>query len=296
SSYIVHTKGCGLQRNPWIISANPGQTIQLNLIDFSTNPQSSNLVSCRSVYGFIIEKSLGINQTICGGRHREMALYTSKTNSIQIHLVKNNKENNGEFLIKYKVMGCSELTPPKHAWYKREGDEAVIGCQDNDKKWKVKCIGNVWIGEIGNCTKTVIEKVPMTTKKQNLAFTSVVIMASIIGGAVVLSVIAIVVGVVYVKKYRMHQETKRATLVHKTYSTLDRNIQAYYRPVTMDQSVDNRTLWDIPPSSQPEGQTMSSADQCTCATLQMRNNIDNDKRTEITSLERQSLYSSIKSN
>jgi len=102
SSYIVHTKGCGLQRNPWIISANPGQTIQLNLIDFSTNPQSSNLVSCRSVYGFIIEKSLGINQTICGGRHREMALYTSKTNSIQIHLVKNNKENNGEFLIKYK--------------------------------------------------------------------------------------------------------------------------------------------------------------------------------------------------
>jgi len=54
----------------------------------------------------------------------------------------------------FLVMGCSELTPPKHAWYKREGDEAVIGCQDNDKEWKVKCTGNVWIGEIGNCTKT----------------------------------------------------------------------------------------------------------------------------------------------
>ena len=94
----------------------------------------------------------------------------------------------------------------------------------------------------------------------------------------------------------MRQETKRATLVHKTYSTVDRNIQAYYRPVTMDQSLDNRTLWDIPPSTHPEGQTMSSGGQCTCATLQMRNNIDNDKRTEMTSLERQSLYSSIKSN
>jgi len=94
----------------------------------------------------------------------------------------------------------------------------------------------------------------------------------------------------------MHQETKRAALVHKTYSTLDRNMQTYYRPVTMDQSVDNRTLWDIPLSTHPEGQTMPSADQCTCATLQMRNNIDNDKRTEMTSLERQSLYSSIKSN
>ena len=65
----------------------------------------------------------------------------------------------------------------------------------------------------------------------------------------------------------------------------------------MDQSVDNRTLWDIPPSTHHEGQTMSSSDdQCTCATLQMRNNIDNDKRTEIACLERQSLYSSIKSN
>jgi len=94
----------------------------------------------------------------------------------------------------------------------------------------------------------------------------------------------------------MRQETKRAALAHKTYSTMDRNIQAYYRPVTMDQSVDNRILWDIPPSTHPEGHTMSSDDQCTCATLQMRNNVDNDKRTEMTSLERQSLYSSIKSN
>ena len=77
---------------------------------------------------------------------------------------------------------------------------------------------------------------------------------------------------------------------------MDRNLQAYYRPVTMDQSADNRTLWDIRPSSHPEANTLSSADQCTCATLQMRDNVDNDKRTEITSLERQSLYSSIKSN
>jgi len=102
SSYVVRIKGCGLTQNPWIISANPGQTIQLKMIDFSTNPQSSNLVSCRSVYGFILERALGINQTICGGRYREMALYRSKTNSIQIHFRKRERENNEEFLIKYK--------------------------------------------------------------------------------------------------------------------------------------------------------------------------------------------------
>ena len=83
--------------------------------------------------------------------------------------------------------------------------------------------------------------------------------------------------------------------MHKTYSTMDRNVQAYYRPVTMDQSVDSRIPWDIPPSTHPEGQTMSSADQCTCATLQMRNNVEPDNMIDVTSLERQSLYSSIKS-
>ena len=75
--------------------------MKLELIDFSTNSQNTNLVSCRSVYGFIFEMALGINQTICGGRHREMALYTSKTNSIEIHLVKLGTENEGEILIKY---------------------------------------------------------------------------------------------------------------------------------------------------------------------------------------------------
>ena len=58
------------------------------------------------------------------------------------------------YIYVYIVIGCSELTPPSHAWYKREGSKALIGCQNNDKQWKIKCKGNVWIGEIGNCTET----------------------------------------------------------------------------------------------------------------------------------------------
>ena len=104
SSYVARTKACGLARNPWIISANPGQTIQLELIDFSTNSKNSNLISCHSIYGFILEMALGINHTICGGHHREMALYTSKTNSIQVQLIKRERDNSGEFLLKYKSM------------------------------------------------------------------------------------------------------------------------------------------------------------------------------------------------
>ena len=101
SSSATDSKGCGTSRSPWIISANPGQTIQLDLIDFAASSQTSNLVSCRSVYGFILERALGINHTICGGRHREGALYTSKTNSIEVQILTREKRGGDNFLIKY---------------------------------------------------------------------------------------------------------------------------------------------------------------------------------------------------
>ena len=101
TSSITDNKGCGTSRSPWIISANPGQTIQLDLVDFAANSQTSNLVSCRSVYGFILERALGINHTICGGRHREGALYTSKTNSVEVYILSRDKRGGENFLIKY---------------------------------------------------------------------------------------------------------------------------------------------------------------------------------------------------
>ena len=102
SSQVTDTKGCGTSRSPWIISANPGQTIQLTLTDFSASKHSSNLISCPIVYGFIREKAIGINETICGGKDREMALYTSKTNKVIIYILARNKRNSGHFLIKYQ--------------------------------------------------------------------------------------------------------------------------------------------------------------------------------------------------
>ncbi len=123
---------------------------------------------------------------------------------------------------------------------------------------------------------------------------SVVVISGIGGAAIVLSVVAIVIGVVYINKYRMRQEVKRANMF-KTYATMDRNVQAYYRPVTMDQSVNSGAGWDMTLPPDPRDQTMSYPDQCTCATLQMRNHGDGDKTIGAASLERQSLYSSIKS-
>ena len=93
--------------------------------------------------------------------------------------------------------------------------------------------------------------------------------------------------------FRMRQETKRATL-HKTYATMDRNVQAYYRPVDMNQSVNSGAGWDMPLPPDPHDQLTSYPDQCSCPTLQMRNQGDGDKIIGEGSLERQSLYSSIK--
>ena len=90
--------------------------------------------------------------------------------------------------------------------------------------------------------------------------------------------------------FRMKQEMKRANL-YKTYSTTGSNVQAYYRPVTIDQSENNATCWDM--SLVPPNQMTLLSDKCTCPTLQMRN--QGDKTEGEIPLERQSLYSSIRS-
>ena len=49
--------------------------------------------------------------------------------------------------------GCPDLTPPAHAWYKRDGDQAVIGCEWSQKTWHLSCDGHGWTGVVGNCSQ-----------------------------------------------------------------------------------------------------------------------------------------------
>ena len=101
SSQSADTKGCGSSNSPWIISAKPGQTINISIVDFSAESTKSNMVTCPAVYGYIRERALGINHTICGGRHREGALYTSKTNTVEIQILSRNTRGDRNFLLKY---------------------------------------------------------------------------------------------------------------------------------------------------------------------------------------------------
>jgi len=99
STYDI--KGCGSHNSPWIISAQPGQTINISIIDFGTETGGSNLFSCPVVYGYIRERALGINYTICNGHRRERALYSSKTNTVEVQILPRNIRGDNNFVLKY---------------------------------------------------------------------------------------------------------------------------------------------------------------------------------------------------
>ncbi|KAK2157030.1 hypothetical protein LSH36_200g02038 [Paralvinella palmiformis] len=204
-SCVENEIGCGSTRSPWIIRAKHGQTVELSLLDFKAldRARSHSLVTCSDIYGFVVEKTLNINQTICGQNTRESVIYRSKTNSVEIYIV---KDSGSKFLIKYTANGCSDPKPPPQAWYKRNGNEAVIGCEASDKEWRLTCSGNRWHGKIGNCTTSG----KMRSRFTNALFelSTIVIVAGIIGGTIVLAVAVIVCGVVYIQKYKDRKEKK----------------------------------------------------------------------------------------
>ena len=54
----------------------------------------------------------------------------------------------------FTVTGCADLTAPDHAWHKREGNVATVGCQHQNKTWHLKCEGDTWDGVVGSCNET----------------------------------------------------------------------------------------------------------------------------------------------
>ena len=51
------------------------------------------------------------------------------------------------------AVGCPKFTKPVGTWTKEDTDLITIGCKENSRTWKMRCIGNNWIGIVGNCSK-----------------------------------------------------------------------------------------------------------------------------------------------
>ena len=74
--------------------------MEISLVDFKAldRARSQSLVTCSDVYGFVVEKTLNINQTICGDKQRDSVVYRSKTNNVEIYL---KKDSGSKFLLKF---------------------------------------------------------------------------------------------------------------------------------------------------------------------------------------------------
>lgn len=99
---------CGSKSHPWRLEAPVGQRINISLLDFSWShsTHSGDVTSCRQ-YGYIEEKSDKSNVSICAATSlggaispREIAVYTTQTNKVEMVLNSGTNSNSLNFLIK----------------------------------------------------------------------------------------------------------------------------------------------------------------------------------------------------
>ncbi len=84
SSLVTDITGCGSMTSPWSIKMTAGQKLSVTLADYGWKSADESS-ACRP-YAYIIEKSLGINQTICAGSERERPVYTSTSDEVLIQI------------------------------------------------------------------------------------------------------------------------------------------------------------------------------------------------------------------
>ncbi len=104
SSSVTDETNCGSPQSPWVIEGAPGQRIDLSVVNFGWTASSNNRSTggaCQ-LFGHIIERSLNINRSLCGGSTRESHLYTSMSNVIEIHVLPTRlRPARNNFLIRY---------------------------------------------------------------------------------------------------------------------------------------------------------------------------------------------------
>ena len=98
--------GCGSASCPWLIEVQPGQKINITLYDFSdkSKPITNTWIpnTCNR-FGVIKETAAPTDKPICKGQKRERHLYTSVSNSLEIHVVSPEVlDKAGQFLLYYE--------------------------------------------------------------------------------------------------------------------------------------------------------------------------------------------------
>ena len=105
SSSVTDETNCGSPQSPWVIEGAPGQRINLSVVNFGWTVSSSNQSTggaCQ-LFGHIIERSLNINRSLCGGSIRESNAYTSMSNAVEISILSSKaRRTSSHFMLKYE--------------------------------------------------------------------------------------------------------------------------------------------------------------------------------------------------
>ncbi len=86
SSTHTPDTGCSTRTRSWLITASPGQRINISMVDFgvpSGQMQHQGRGACVP-RGFLLESRLSVNRTICGGVARQHSLYTAASSSVEV--------------------------------------------------------------------------------------------------------------------------------------------------------------------------------------------------------------------
>ena len=96
--------GYGTDSCPWLVQGQPGQRINITLLDFAIGGGSEDvpLDYCRA-YAIIRDKQTGRSTTVCGGHARESVVYLSQSNQVEIRIIRTPKRTNiDHFLLRYE--------------------------------------------------------------------------------------------------------------------------------------------------------------------------------------------------
>ena len=114
ASSVTAATGLGSTTCPWIITVDPGQRINVTLMDFSLiqpfgpndvfgrEEATKNKAFCHK-YAEIQERPKTRQTVVCGGEERYKKVYVSQTNRIEIGLLRyNTPKKSAHFLLKYE--------------------------------------------------------------------------------------------------------------------------------------------------------------------------------------------------
>ena len=121
---------CGTYRAPWLLTAPPGKTIHITLLDYSVvslDPTENTPSDALCVaYASIREKGLRTPVTLCGGRQREKLVYRSQSNVVEIIVQGTHTASERHFIFQY---ACKLMYSLVKAIHRVENERSSIFCR-----------------------------------------------------------------------------------------------------------------------------------------------------------------------